>query len=132
MSRARTRPRAPCRVTVPGPMTHVGWDSFCLPLYLVCLLVSAFEVFDLREASAWGARGHVWINGMAAARLPDEVPAFLRTREIIDRLGALGPEPDRSRNSGRTHDSERDPGHYMDTDDAGDILGIVPLVRVPD
>ena len=36
-----------------------------------------------REALAWGAAGHEWISGIAAEQLPDEIPAFVRTRRPL-------------------------------------------------
>lgn len=66
------------------------------------------------QALAWGASGHRIIGRVAVAALPTEVPAFLRTPQAVDDAGELSREPDRSKGSGRTHDSDRDPGHYLD------------------
>ena len=66
----------------------------------------------------------------AAPGGPDAVPEFLRTPEAIAQIAQLGRELDRSRESGRVHDSERDPGHYIDLDDDGTAFGIIPFSPV--
>ena len=72
---------------------------------------------------AWGNTGHR-ILGVAAMRaLPVEMPAFLRTPQAIQDVGEFSREPDRSKGSGRLHDQDRDPGHFVDLDDSGKILG---------
>jgi acyl-CoA dehydrogenase len=37
------------------------------------------------DAWAWGATGHEWISGIAIEKLPDSVPAFVRTPEGFSR-----------------------------------------------
>ena len=74
-------------------------------------------------AWAWGHTGHLDISDLAAASLPDAVPAFLRTPEAIAAIRELGPEPDISKDAGTTHDDERDPGHYIDLNDDGTVPG---------
>ena len=65
-------------------------------------------------AFAWGASGHRFVSGAAAATLPDSVPAFVRTPQARGEIERLGPEPDRLRGSGKTRDSDLDPGHFLD------------------
>ncbi len=48
-------------------------------------------------ACAWEHDGHTMINRLAAASLPADVPAFLRTPAAIAEIEYLGPEPDRWR-----------------------------------
>jgi hypothetical protein len=60
--------------------------------------------------------------------LPTEVPAFLRTAQAARDVGELSREPDRSKGSGKLHDSDRDPGHFVDLDDDGKVLGGPPMV----
>lgn len=43
----------------------------------------------------------------------------------------MGRELDRSKGAGKTHDAERDPGHYVDLADDGSVEGIVPLDKLP-
>src|ERR1700758_148560 len=77
---------------------------------------------------AWGATGHEWISDIAIEKLPDRVPAFVRTPEAAAEIAVLGRELDRSKGAGKTHDAERDPGHYVDLmDDDASAMGVVPL-----
>ena len=82
-------------------------------------------------AFAWGARGHELISGAAIAGLSKDVPAFLRTKASHDQIVMLGREPDRWRGAGKTHDWERDPGHYINLDDAGLAAGLFALDDLP-
>ena len=82
-------------------------------------------------AWAWGHTGHVYISEVAMLSLPDGLPAFLRTAAAAHEVGQLGPEPDLSKDAGTIHDYERDPGHYIDLDDSGKVLGyfdVAPLI----
>lgn len=63
--------------------------------------------------------------------LPEELPAFLRTPEVAAEVTLLGRELDRSKGSGTIHDRERDPGHYVNLDDDGNVMGGVPLNPLP-
>jgi hypothetical protein len=83
------------------------------------------------QALAWGDTGHRMIGQLAIEALPPGVPAFLRAPQAALDIGELAREPDRSRGAGRTHDSDRDPGHFIDGDDAGRVLGGPPLGKVP-
>jgi hypothetical protein len=82
-------------------------------------------------ALAWGSSGHRMIGEAAIEALPDELPAFLREASSAVAVGELSREPDRSRGAGRAHDADRDPGHFVDGDDAGKVGGAVPLDAVP-
>jgi hypothetical protein len=94
-------------------------------LALITLLAAAGPAFG------WGAAGHR-MTGVAAMRgLPAEVPAFLRRPQAVDDVGELSREPDRSKDSGKIHDSDRDPGHFIDLDDEGKILGGPPMAALP-
>ncbi|ODT89576.1 S1/P1 Nuclease [Phenylobacterium sp. SCN 70-31] len=77
-------------------------------------------------AHAWGGAGHR-MQGQAAMRgLPDEVPAFLRTRQAALDVGELVREPDRSKGAGKLHDHDRDSAHFIDIDNEGRLLGGPP------
>lgn len=65
------------------------------------------------------------------ATLPPETPAFLRARSAVSAVGELSREPDRSKGAGRIHDSNRDPGHFVDLDEEGRILGGPLLSALP-
>jgi hypothetical protein len=84
-------------------------------------LVAGFGVSG--PAGAWGASGHRIIGEAAIEALPAELPAFLRSHASAVAVGELSREPDRSRGSGKAHDSDRDPGHFVDGDDAGRVAG---------
>jgi hypothetical protein len=83
------------------------------------------------ESWGWGATGHEWISGIAVEKLPDTVPEFIRTPEAAAEIAVLGRELDRSKGAGKTHDAERDPGHYVDLADDGTVMGAVPLDKLP-
>lgn len=84
-----------------------------------------------RDAWAWGATGHEWVSGIAIEKLPDTVPAFVRAPEAAAEIAVMGRELDRSKGSGKTHDAERDPGHYVDLADDGSVEGVLPLGQLP-
>lgn len=80
---------------------------------------------------AWGATGHEWVSGVAIEKLPDTVPAFIRAPEAVAEIAVMGRELDRSKGAGKTHDAERDPGHYVDLADDGSVEGVLPLAQLP-
>ena len=85
-------------------------------------------------AFAWGATGHHIINGLAAASLPSDVPAFMRTPSAIRELTYLGLELDLLKGAGHQWDAEMDPGHYLDiveggTIEGGPLLNALPATR---
>ncbi len=82
-------------------------------------------------AFAWGATGHEFVSGIAAETLPAELPAFVRAPQAIADIAVLGRELDRSKGAGPTHDSERDPGHFVALTDDGSIVGVMPLEEIP-
>jgi hypothetical protein len=82
-------------------------------------------------ALAWEDVGHRWIGTLAIQALPASLPAFLRTPEAARDIGEWSREPDRSRGAGRTHDTDRDPGHFADVDDEGRMLGGPTLDHMP-
>lgn len=73
-------------------------------------------------ALSWGNTGHRLVGMLAAEALPAEVPGFLRSKQAIADMGELAREPDRSKGSGKVHDSNRDPGHYIDLGDTGKVM----------
>src|SRR4030095_16847683 len=80
---------------------------------------------------AWGATGHEMISGIAIEKLPDSLPAFVRSPEAAAEIAVMGRELDRSKGSGRAHDAERDPGHSIALADDGSVLGALPLSALP-
>lgn len=85
-----------------------------------------------RGSLGWGASGHEWTSGIAIAKLPpNTLPAFVTTPEAAVEIAIMGRELDRSKGSGKTHDAERDPGHYIDLADDGSVMGVLPLGQLP-
>lgn len=75
-------------------------------------LLFAF-VIPQQAAWGWGSDGHMYVNRVAAEKLPQDVPAFLRN--AVAELAYLGPEPDRWRdNSDPALKSAQEPDHYID------------------
>jgi hypothetical protein len=101
------------------------------PRVAIRLLVASAALASATEALAWGSSGHRMIGEAAVAALPADLPPFLRTRASAVAVGEYSREPDRSRGSGKVHDSDRDPGHFVDGDDAGKVGGVVPLSALP-
>ena len=95
------------------------------------LVVLALGTGTSREAWAWGATGHEWISGIAIERLPDSLPDFVRTTEAAAEIAVMGRELDRSKGTGKTHDAERDPGHWLSLADDGSVVGVLPLAELP-
>jgi hypothetical protein len=64
-------------------------------------------------AWGWGSDGHMYVNRVAAEKLPPDVPAFLWSAAA--ELAYLGPEPDRWReNSDPALTGAQEPDHYID------------------
>jgi len=81
-------------------------------------------------AHAWGNEGHRIINRLAAATLPADVPAFLRSRAALDEIEYLGPEPDRWRSPAEPElVAAQAPEHFIDLELA-DALGPLPHKRL--
>lgn len=81
-------------------------------------------------AYAWGTVGHRLVSRAGAEAFPASLPAFVRTPTAIDEIAALGPELDRSKGAGTSHDLDLDPGHYVDIDDSETIAGVVTLTAL--
>lgn len=81
-------------------------------------------------ARAWGNEGHRMINRLAAATLPFDVPAFLRTEPALSEIEYLGPEPDRWRSPAEPElSAAQAPEHFIDFEPA-DALGPLPHHRL--
>jgi hypothetical protein len=80
---------------------------------------------------AWGSTGHRYIGEAAMRALPADTPAFLHTPQAVLDVGEYSREPDRSKGAGRTHDADRDPGHFLDLSDDGTVLGGPTLTGLP-
>ena len=102
-----------------------------MKMRLGAVVTAALLLGGAGEALAWGSSGHRMIGEAAIEALPAELPPFLRTAAAATAVGEFSREPDRSRGSGRTHDSDRDPGHFVDGDDDGKVAGVLPLTQLP-
>src|ERR1700730_4068301 len=100
-------------------------------LYAVLLVVFGATAAGA-NVFAWGATGHDWVSGIAIEKLPESVPEFVRMPEAVAEISAMGRESGRSSGARRTPDPERDPGHYIDLDDDGAAMGVVPLRKLPE
>lgn len=97
----------------------------------VRIVLAALAALSLApaQALAWGSTGHRMVGVLATQALPADLPAFLR-RAAVD-IGETSREPDRSKGAGKVHDSDRDPGHFIDIDDEGKALGGPSLSALP-
>lgn len=98
---------------------------------LAALAVLALAASSPETALAWGGMGHRIIGQAAIEALPDETPAFLRTPTAATDVGELSRELDRSKGAGKVHDLNLDPGHFVDLEDDGRILGGPRLDALP-
>lgn len=96
-------------------------------LGLVVLLIALAPA----QALAWGSTGHRLIGRLAVESLPADLPEFLHTPDAATEVGELAREPDRWRDAGKTHDSDRDPAHFLDLGDDGRIFGGPALSDLP-
>lgn len=95
------------------------------------LLGAAVALAAAGQALGWGSSGHRMIGEAAVEALPADLPAFVRSPGAARAVGEYSREPDRSRGSGKTHDADRDPGHFVDGDDDGKVAGVLALTALP-
>ena len=79
------------------------------------------------QALGWGASGHRLVGQLAVETLPAEIPGFLRSKKAVAAMGELAREPDRWKGGGKLHDADREGAHFVDIDDAGLVMGVMPL-----
>jgi hypothetical protein len=98
---------------------------FVLPLSVACCVA-----LPAVPAHAWGNDGHKMINRLAAASLPPDIPAFLRSQAALDEIEYLGPEPDRWRSRAEPElNAAQAPEHFINLELA-DALGPLPRKRL--
>lgn len=83
------------------------------------------------QAFAWGGMGHRIVGQAAMQALPPEMPGFLRSKQAVEAVGELSREPDRSKSSGKTHDTNRDAAHFIDLDDNARVFGGPLVTELP-
>lgn len=98
---------------------------------LVPLALVAAIVAQPSAALAWGGAGHRMVGQAAIKALPSGLPAFLKTPQAIDDVGEFSRELDRSKGSGKLHDSDRDAAHFVDIHDDGTIFQGPAFVPMP-
>ena len=102
-------------------MNHRGSLAVALLLVATILPLCSWPP----SSQAWGDEGHRWINQVAAAHLPSDMPEFFRNAG--PRLAFLGPEPDRWRDSKELYTALRAvnaPDHFIDIDKPQDFEGL--------
>jgi hypothetical protein len=114
--------------------------------WLASAVTGTVMVLSPQPGWSWGHTGHVKISQLAVESLPNEIPLFLRYDSAAWEIGELGPEADESKATGvvtsvvngrintalTVHDAERDPGHFINIDDSGFVIGgAVPLTSLP-
>jgi len=78
----------------------------------------------------WGSDGHQMIDRLAAAKLPGDVPEFLRSASAQDAMEYYGPEPDRWKSGAEAElRNAGSPEHYIDIEWADLIGGPLPRNR---
>lgn len=95
------------------------------------LICTALLVLLPGAAFGWGNAGHQMTGEAAARHFPAELPGFLRTKLAVSQIGTLSQEPDTSRGSGKPHDDDLDPGHFLDLSDNGSVHGGPMLSALP-
>jgi hypothetical protein len=77
-----------------------------------CMLV-ALILLQSNSAVAWGNEGHIYINRVAAEKIPASMPRFLR--RAVAEIAYLGPEPDRWRSPTEfALKNSQEPDHFID------------------
>jgi hypothetical protein len=103
--------------------------SVTTPFWIAAGVGLALSLAAAGAALAWGHTGHRFIGYLAVEQLPEEIPVFLRASAAD--IGELAREPDRSKGSGRIHDTDRDPAHFLDLDDQGRVRGGPSITDLP-
>src|ERR1700683_560468 len=117
----RVSTRVPASLFSPASMPL----RFALSLAAVCCFL-----LPAVPAHAWGNDGHKMINRLAAAALPPDIPAFLRSQAALEEIEYLGPEPDRWRSRAEPElNAAQAPEHFIDLELA-DALGPLPRKRL--
>ncbi len=81
--------------------------------WLICLALIAVVLVQAQPAAAWGNEGHIYINRVAAQKIPAAMPRFLRRAAV--EIAYLGPEPDRWRNPAEfALKNAQEPDHFID------------------
>jgi hypothetical protein len=104
------------------------------PIHLATIFALLMQLAVAGKAVAWDEDGHAIVTHLAIDAIPADMPDWLRTPEVRERLVYLSSEPDRWRGQ---HDVQLDhingPDHYIDEEQLhpyGLSLKSLPLFRV--
>ena len=96
--------------------SKVFWPRDLIPHRCSAALVVA--VCCALRCAGWDYEGHKFVNQSALAALPTNFPSFVFTEQARERIGFLGGEPDRWRNSpDLPFKHAHGPDHYLDLDE---------------
>ncbi len=80
---------------------------------VISVTLVALVLFQSDFAFAWGNEGHIYINRVAAEKIPADMPNFLR--KAVVEIAYLGPEPDRWRSPTEfALKNAQEPDHFID------------------
>jgi len=80
---------------------------------LISWLLIALILVQADAAFAWGNEGHIYVNRVAAEKIPTSMPRFFR--RAVAEIAYLGPEPDRWRNPSEfALKNAQEPDHFID------------------
>jgi hypothetical protein len=93
-----------------------------------CAAVLLLPLLCIQQSFAWGHDAHSFINKLAGANLPADVPEFLRSPAALEALYYYGPQPDRWRSEDDSLYGSMVPEHDIDLEWA-DLAGPLPRTR---
>jgi hypothetical protein len=94
------------------------------------LVVAMVAMLLVQPGLGWGNDGHKMINRIAAAKLPGDVPEFLRSAAAQDAMEYYGPEPDRWKSRAEAELANAGSAeHFIDLEWADLIGGPLPRNR---
>ena len=80
---------------------------------LIGWVLVALILLQSNSALAWGNEGHIYVNRVAAEKIPASMPRFLR--RSVTEIAYLGPEPDRWRSPTEfALKNSQEPDHFID------------------
>jgi hypothetical protein len=92
---------------------HLEFDAMHVLKQFLSLILLTTLVIPPQLAWSWGAEGHMYVNRVAALKMPAEMPLFLRTS--VAEITYLGPEPDRWRGTSEfALKNAQEPDHFID------------------
>ncbi len=81
--------------------------------WAAALTLVAVVLLQAQPAHAWGNDGHIYVNRVAAQKIPPAMPLFLR--QAVAEIAYLGPEPDRWRSPSEVAlKNAQEPDHFID------------------